>query len=108
MKSSSSHSEYGSSIPALSDSCPNYSPYGQWKPVEETPSQMPDLQLPVDDSATEHTDEYQLLPLEVPDNNIHFEEKVVQKKISSGKDTFKKRQIKPDTKRNVRRRDTSP
>lgn len=76
--------------------------------MDDTPSQMPDLQLPVSEYDADAADDYQPLPADEQETEIHFEEKVVQKKISSGSDTFKKRQVKPETKRNVRRRDASP
>lgn len=87
------------------DSSQTYSPYGQWKAVEDTSLQMPDLQLPADE-AEEEQEVYQ--PLSQEEQEFKFEEKVVDKKISTGTDTFKKRQVKPGTKRNVRRRESSP
>lgn len=65
---------------------------------------MPDLQLPLGDRV-EEVEQQQPLPEE---QEIKFEEKVVDKRISVGNETFKKRQVKDGTKRNVRRREASP
>lgn len=82
-----------------------YSPYGQWQPVEDPAVQMPDLQLPVTEAAEEETENP--VPAEQA-GEISFEEKVVEKKISNGSDAFKKRQVKPASRRNVRKRESSP
>lgn len=83
------------------------SPYGQWKAVEDPALHMPDLQLPVTEADADEEEHEEALPAEQAEEII-FEEKVVEKKISNGNDCFKKRQVRPAARRNVRKRDSSP
>ena len=84
-------------------------PYGRWRPAQEAELAMPDLQLPQSpDEACDDEKQVQFVAVHSQEEEVTFEEKVLEKKLSTGNETFKKRQVKPASRRNVRPRESSP
>ena len=83
-------------------------PYGSWQPVEHNQLlQMPDLQLPENENAESADDVEPVIPPELREE-VKFEEKVISKKLAPSNETFKKRNVAGDKRRNVRKRESSP
>lgn len=106
-------SSAGTAIPPVAS--PEYSskdssagPYGTWQPVEVDQSlQMPDLQLPENENAECADDVEPIIPPELRED-VKFEEKVISKKLAPSNETFRKRHVASDKRRNVRKRESSP